>query len=265
MRVDTDRAADLDECMRLLAEGDEDAPYSVAWIDCLASGRHLGRSVITRGRHAEAAELSGAAARTPLAFEPRALPAVPWAPPGLLNRASVAAFNELWFRAAPRRRRDEVQPLSTFFHPLDAVTDWNRLYGPAGLVQHQCVVPFGAEDVVREILERLSAARTASFLAVLKRFGPSDPAPLSFPMPGWTLALDVPAGSAGLGPLLDGIDDLVLAAGGRLYLAKDARARPEVVWAMYPRLAEWQEVQQRMDPAGVMRSDLGRRLGLIGA
>jgi decaprenylphospho-beta-D-ribofuranose 2-oxidase len=264
MVVDTDRAADLDECMALLAEADDATPYSVAWIDCLARGASLGRSVVTRGRHAELDELPGRARRDPFSFAERSLPAVPWAPPGLLNRATVGAFNELWFRKAPRHRHDEVQSLGTFFHPLDGVQAWNRLYGPGGMVQHQCVVPFGAEDVLREVVERLAAARAVSFLAVLKRFGAANPAPLSFPMPGWTLALDIPAGLSGLGPLLDGIDDLVLDAGGRLYLAKDARARPEVLRAMYPRLGEWQEVQRRMDPLGLMRSDLSRRLGLIG-
>src|SRR5439155_7337753 len=132
-----------------------------------------------------------------------------------------------------------IEPISGFFHPLDALRGWNHLYGPGGFVQYQFVVPFGAEVVVQAALGRLSALRLPSFLGVLKRFGPGSPGPLSFPMPGWTVAIDLPARLPGLAGVLDALDEPVAAAGGRVYLAKDGRLRPELLRAMYPHLDRW--------------------------
>jgi decaprenylphospho-beta-D-ribofuranose 2-oxidase len=261
--VDTDRAADLDEVLELMASGDHAYDYSVAWIDLMAGGRAMGRSVLTRGRFATAEEAAPSTGADPYSYSAGVLAsAPPFVPDGLLNKLTVRAFNELWFRKAPVRRRDELQTIPTFFHPLDMVGGWNRIYGPQGFLQWQFVVPFGAEATLRRIVEELSASGCTSFLAVLKAFGEADPAPLSFPAPGWTLALDIPAGVRGLGPLLDRLDELVVAEGGRVYLAKDSRVRPELVPRMYPRLDEWRAVRDRVDPQRRIRSDLARRLGL---
>jgi decaprenylphospho-beta-D-ribofuranose 2-oxidase len=265
MRVDTERADDLDDVMSRMEREDDAYRYSVAWIDCLARGRSLGRSVLMRGDHAERDDLTGADRDAPLAPPPRPrLAAPPWVPDGLLRRPTVAAFNELYFRRAPREERGRLESLHSFFFPLDVVRGWNRLYGPRGFLQYQLVVPFGAEDALRTALERLSGARAASFLTVLKRFGP-ERGLISFPMAGWTLTLDVATGAPGLAELLDGLDELVAEAGGRVYLSKDSRLRPELLARMYPRLSEWNAVRERVDPERRMRSDLARRLELAGA
>jgi decaprenylphospho-beta-D-ribofuranose 2-oxidase len=260
MRVDTERAPNLDDLMARMSSGDDRYRYSVAWIDALAPGGALGRGVLTRGEHASPGELPSAVA-DPLRFAPRSLPSVPPGLPNLVTTAGARAFNEFVFRRAPREERGRVIPLTPFFHPLDAIGNWNRLYGRRGFIQHQSVVPFGAEEVVRRALARLAWAGAPSFLAVLKRFGPGS-GWLSFPIEGWTLALDLPAHQGDLSDVLDQIDREVADAGGRVYLAKDARMRAGLLGQMYPDLDRWREVRERADPNRVLRSDLERRLGL---
>ncbi|WP_067489280.1 FAD-binding oxidoreductase [Actinomadura hibisca] len=263
MKVDVARCADLDDVMARMADGDASRRYSVAWLDCLATGASLGRSVLECGEHAALADLPARPARDPLRFRPRTLGGVPSAlPGGLLGRHSIALFNETWYRKAPRRKDGHLKTIAGFFHPLDGVRDWNRMYGPAGFLQYQFVVPFGAERTLRRIVESISAAGAPSFLTVLKRFGPGDPGHLSFPIEGWTLALDFPAATPGLAALLDGFDRQVAEAGGRVYLAKDSRMAPDLVPHMYPRLAEFRQARSTLDPDGVFVSDLARRLAL---
>ncbi len=260
--VDTERTRDLDDLMARLEADDHRYTYSVAWIDCLAGGSALGRSVITRGRSALVDDLPARLQRAPLSFRPNTRLAVPDVfPPGMLNGLTVRAFNELWFRRAPRRVRRDVQSLGQFFHPLDAVRDWNRIYGPRGFLQYQFVVPFGEERALRSIVRQLSDAGAASFLAVLKRFGSGNAGLLSFPTRGWTLALDIPV-AAGLGELLDDLDRVVLDAGGRLYLAKDSRATARTVHDMYPGVEQFRAVRDRVDPHRHFCSDQARRLHL---
>ena len=263
MSVDTERATDLDDLMARLTATDHLYRYSVAWIDLLARGRSLGRSVLTRGDHAPLDALPARARRPPHAFRPGRLPAAPaFVPEGLLGPATVGVFNELWYRRAPVARTGQLQRISTFFHPLDGVPHWNRIYGRGGFVQYQFAVGYGQEDALRRIVHRISAHRCPSFLAVLKRFGEGDPGWLSFPMPGWTLALDIPANLPGLGVFLDELDVEVAAADGRVYLAKDARLRPELLAGMYPRLEEFRSLRRELDPRSVFTSDLSRRLNL---
>ena len=258
--VDTERFNDLDAVMSAMEHGDDNYRYSVAWVDCMTRGRHLGRAILTRGDHANASDLETASLEGP---SPARLGVGFDAPGGLLNSLSIKIFNELWFRSAPHHREREPQSLGAFFHPLDGVRDWNRLYGRAGFVQYQFCVPNAAADTVRAAVAHLAQSRVPSFLAVLKRFGAANPAPLSFPMPGWTLALDLPVGPESLPGVLDELDELVIAAHGRVYLAKDARLEPEKLRAMYPRLEEFLELKRTIDPDQRLTSDLARRLGLV--
>jgi decaprenylphospho-beta-D-ribofuranose 2-oxidase len=262
MLVDKERAGDLDALMSRMTDGDERYTYSVSWIDLVARGRRLGRGVLTRGSHAEPDQLPRRRRVTAHLFAPgKGIRAPAFTPGGLLNRQTVAAFNSFWYHKAPRWHANEIQTIPAFFHPLDGVADWNRIYGPRGFVQYQFVLPFGAEATLRQIIERLAGTGNASFLAVLKRFGPGSPGLLSFPRDGWTLAIDIPARwrhSA----MLDAFDAAVAAAGGRIYLAKDARARPDHFEAMYQQLDEFREIRRKVDPRNVFRSDLARRLSL---
>ncbi|MFJ3581513.1 FAD-binding protein [Streptomyces sp. NPDC090127] len=266
MAVDTERATDLDDLMARLTATDDRYRYSVAWIDLLARGAATGRSVLTRGDHAPYDAIpvrDRRSRRAPLAFRPGQLPAAPaLVPEGLLGRTSVSLFNELWYRRAPRRRTGELQRMSAFFHPLDGVPHWNRIYGRGGFVQYQFVVGHGHEETLRRIVKRIARRGCPSFLAVLKRFGTGDPGWLSFPVPGWTLALDIPTRLSGLGAFLDELDEEVADAGGRVYLAKDSRLRPELLHAMYPRLADFRALRAALDPRSVFTSDLSRRLAL---
>jgi decaprenylphospho-beta-D-ribofuranose 2-oxidase len=263
LKVDTVRAADIDETMAVLAEHDQKYGYTVAWSDSTARGKALGRSVITSGDFAAVDDLPAADRGQSFAFDPRArLGAPDIFPSGLLNRYTIALANEVWYRKAPRSREGEIQTIGQFFHPLDGIRNWNRVYGPKGFRQYQYVMPFGAEDAVRKSFEMGSAAHAPSFVTVLKRFGAGNAGLLSFPMPGWTLALDFPGGTPGLSQLCDALDRLVVDNGGRVYLAKDSRVSPGMLEQMYPRLAEFRAIRAEVDPNGVFASDLSRRLGI---
>ncbi len=263
VRVDTVRTDDIDETMSVLAEHDRKYGYTVAWSDSLARGGALGRSIITSGDFAAPGDLTVKESGDPLAFDPRSRLGAPAAfPPGLINRYTVRFANEVWYRKAPRLREGELQTIGQFFHPLDGIRNWNRVYGPGGFRQYQYVVPFGAEAAVRRSFELVSSHPAPSFVTVLKRFGAADAGLLSFPAPGWTLALDFPARTPGLGPMLDELDRIVARHGGRVYLAKDSRVPAAVLEQMYPRLPDFRKIRGELDPSGALASDLSRRLNL---
>ncbi|MFE5943757.1 FAD-binding protein [Streptomyces sp. NPDC056480] len=265
MTVDTERAPGLDETMARLAAADHRYDYSFARIDLLARGAATGRAVLTHGDHTpyDALPRRHRARRTPLAFRPVRLPAPPpYLPGGLIGRTTVGLLDELRYRGASRARTGGLKSLAAFLHPLDAVPHRNRVHGRAGSVPYQFVVPYGQEEALRSVIRRIADRRCPAVGAVLQRFGAAGPGPLSFPLPGWTLALDLPTGLPGLGAFLDSLDEDVAGAGGRVFLARDSRVRPETLAAMYPRLGEFRALRAALDPRSVLTSDLSRRLDL---
>ncbi|WP_343838413.1 FAD-binding oxidoreductase [Salinibacillus aidingensis] len=261
INVTYEKAGHLDEAFDKFIENDQNYKYSVAWIDCLSSGSSLGRSVLMRGDHAKQSDL-------PMNVQdPYALPnkfplKMPVHAPGMaLNYWSISAFNQLYYSSF--KDESKLEDLTSFFHPLDAIDDWNKLYGRNGFVQYQAVFPKDQQpkEGIRKLLERLSSDKRSSFLAVLKSSGQANHGMLSFPMEGYTLALDIP-NKKGLFPFLKELDEIVLAHGGRVYLAKDASLDEETFKQMYPRWEEFLNVKQQVDPKGVFRSSMSRRLGL---
>jgi decaprenylphospho-beta-D-ribofuranose 2-oxidase len=255
--VDADRVDQLDDALALLAG--PGGPHRVAWLDLLGSS--AGRGIVTRAQHI-ASEPGPNARHGAATVSARATVPKRW-PGGLLRVSTVRAFNELRFLRAPRREREKVEGVGAHMFPLDSLEAWPRLYGRHGLLQYQFAVPRGQEHILNGVIERLRHAQVPCFLAVLKDLGASSDAPLSFPLAGWTLALDLPRAAAGVEAVLDHCDELVAAAGGRVYLTKDARLRPEALQAMYPGLEEWRATRDRLDPERLWRSDLALRTGLV--
>jgi decaprenylphospho-beta-D-ribofuranose 2-oxidase len=257
IRQETRRCANLFDVMAAFEET-RAWTYSVAWIDCLAKGTALGRSLLFLGEHARREEVGQGrgglvparrrALRVPLDF-----------PSWALNRWSVAAFNELYWRRA--RPGTDFVNYDTYFYPLDAILEWNRIYGRAGFVQYQCVLPKAAGAAgLAALLARIAAAGAGSFLSVLKLFG-TQQGVLSFPMEGFTLALDFPANPKTFALLVE-LDAIVADHGGRLYLAKDARMGAELFRRGYPRLGEFQALRAAVDPGAKFWSVQSRRLGV---
>jgi FAD/FMN-containing dehydrogenase len=248
------KAPNLDAALAAFGEY-ADATYSVAWIDLLAKGDRLGRSLVMLGEHSDDGDLEIGSDAT-IATVPFDVPA------GLLNPVSVRAFNTLYYariRQPILRHRAGFEP---FFYPLDKAAEWNRLYGKQGLIQYQLAIPFeSGADLLREIVERISEAGLASPLAVLKVFGAANENHLSFPIDGYTLALDFKATPAAL-TLADELDRPVVDAGGRLYLTKDSRMSDATFRASYDRIDEFEAIRKQYGAAGVFVSEQSRRLGL---
>jgi len=237
----------------------------VAWLDCVAQGRGFGRGVLMFGRHAGAGELPTAQRQNPFGIPRKRDKKLPLdVPEFVLNPLSLRVFNNLYYATHPARDSVLVD-YNTYFYPLDSILQWNRAYGKRGFVQWQCVLPYeNGVKSLENILRLVQQRRAYPFLSVLKRMGESSGGMLSFPMPGYTIALDFPV-RRGLFEVLNELDAIVLEAGGRLYLAKDARMSAETFHATYPLLPRWREVKAQVDPQGLLQSDLARRLRLVEA
>ena len=237
--VESIRFGHLDEFFSLCDESERDFEYTVAWIDCLGRGKHLGRGILQRANHASSPAKMAAAARNK---------SVPFAlPVSLVNPLSLRVFNTIYYHRGKARRRNASEHFQGFFFPLDGIHHWNRLYGPQGFYQYQCVVPGAVgRAATAELLQAIARSGMGSFLAVLKRFGAvQSPGMLSFPREGVTLALDFPNKGAPLIRLFESLDRIVTAAGGALYPAKDGRMPAALFRGGYPR---WQEFKNYIDP-----------------
>jgi FAD/FMN-containing dehydrogenase len=262
MRVDYEKARDLDVVLERCAASDDDYDYGVAWIDCLSRGRSMGRSVLMRANHALPEDLDGAGARALRGLPRRLKPRVPFMlPNATLNLWTMSVFNEVYYRS--HRSGRVIRDCDTYFYPLDAVHGWNRVYGRRGVLQYQFALPAQtSREALVEILGILTSSHRTSFLTVLKSFGAESQGLLSFPRPGFTLSLDLPHTGDDLIAQLHRFDQIVARHGGRIYLAKDVCLRPELVGEMYPRLARFREIKAKVDPEFRFSSSQARRLGI---
>jgi decaprenylphospho-beta-D-ribofuranose 2-oxidase len=260
---DGDNTASLDETVAYHSDGSEaDYTYSSAWFDAISPPPKLGRASITRGRLALRDELPAKLAKNPLKFDAPQLMTVPDIfPNGLMNKLSLSAIGELYYRRGGHYR-GKIQNLTQFYHPLDLIGEWNRGYGSAGFAQYQFVVPPSAVEEFKQILRDIQASGHYSALNVFKLFGRGNQAALSFPMPGWNVCLDFPM-KPGVNEFLNELDRRVLEFGGRVYTAKDSRVSAETFHAMYPRIDEWIAMRRKVDPNRVFASDMARRLELL--
>jgi len=265
MKVQNRAAENLEQLFNLLQDPEQDDRYTVAWIDCLASGANLGRGVAMFGHHADADHLPPSLGN-PLVAKPGRSKNLPFDFPGwVLNAKSIGAFNDFYFKREGGKQRPFLSGYDAYFYPLDGIGQWNRMYGKRGFVQYQCVIPdASAYEGIKALLEELSASKRSSFLAVLKRLGAQGSGMLSFPLAGYTLALDLPVRDEGLFGLLDKLDEIVLRHGGRVYLAKDARLSAASFRAMYPRYDEFMIVKKSVDPENRFGSSMSRRLEIGG-
>ena len=262
MMVDVFKYKDLDNLMDAMVNADDHYQYTVAWVDSLSKSN---KGIFTGGNHALEIDLNkNSFYKNPLTYESKSLATAPsFFPNGVLNRYSVKAFNETWFRKTPKFRKGDLQSISKFFHPLDGIKNWNKLYGSKGFIQYQFVVPDNESRIISEALEITRKFKTPSFLTVLKRFGPGNDSFLSFPIKGWTLAIDIPLTFYNIDEMLKKLDEKVLNAGGRIYLAKDSRQSKEMFQSTYPLLNKWKKIRGLMDPNNIFCSDLAKRLNIV--
>jgi decaprenylphospho-beta-D-ribofuranose 2-oxidase len=260
-----ERAPNIEKAIQLFQESDDQYQYSVAWIDCLAKGNSLGKSVLMRGNHAKFESLEGKQRINPLEVKKKLRLNMPIDLPSFaLNQYSIKLFNALYYGIQPSGV-NKLLHFDPFFYPLDSVLNWNRMYGKKGFVQYQAVFPPNQLEGLIKLLEKLSYSNRSSFLAVLKSSGHEGQGMLSFPKKGYTLALDIPIKDDSIFPFLRELDELVIKHGGRVYLAKDSTLDSDSFKVMYPRLDEFLAVKNKIDPDHIFSSSMARRLNILEA
>jgi FAD/FMN-containing dehydrogenase len=252
----SERVHDLEELLAVLQSASARSPFAAAWVDTTSRGPALGRGIVTSGRYADVHEAPAAPPRL------RERLAVPFDLPGwFVGPWSIRPFNSLYFRSRRAHAVDHLIHPQPFFYPLDEIRNWNRLYGRRGMVQYQCVIPQSADrSTFRRLLEVVSRMGGASPVSVIKDCGAEGRGMISFPMAGMSLALDLPYRVGHTQALVDALNEIVIAAGGRIYLSKDALTRREHFAAMEPRLARWNQVRRKWDPERRLSSALAERL-----
>jgi decaprenylphospho-beta-D-ribofuranose 2-oxidase len=258
IQVKEQRARNLNELMDLIREFDKKYLYTVAWIDL--SGKYSGRGRVLGGNHADLKQLPRKYKKRPLEInEPNKFSIPDIFPSNFINLFTVTIFNKIWFN---KPLKNGVYKIRSFFHPLDSIKNWNRVYGKNGLIQYQFQISFENEFFLEEVLSELKKDNIASFLGVLKKFGYSDNSFLGFPAPGWTLTIDIPARNKNNQDLLDRLTQRLCELSGRVYLTKDSVLKNNDFMSMYPKKDEWKKIKRKVDPYNYWQSDQGIRLGL---
>ena len=258
MKVDTMRFKDIDSLMDRMLNVDKKYNYSVAWIDSLHPN---GRGILTCANHASANDLKSNKKSNNLFYTSNNSFSIPsFFNLNLINFLSIKLFNHLWFLKSPKIRKNEIQTISKYFHPLDGIKNWNRLYGKEGFYQYQFVIPEDYSGIIKIILKELNNNNIPSFLVVLKRLGKSNKSFLSFPSKGWTMSLDFPASNSKILKILNKFDSYIEKAGGRIYLAKDSRQSSKIFKKTYSKFKKWNLIKRKMDKNNLFSSDISKRL-----
>ncbi len=262
LTVNNHTANNLAEVIERLRTNDDE--YSVAWLDTFASKQNLGRGIIMTAQHTPIEELPLTLPKESTKIRKRFAITIPCnCPNWMLHKTSLKIFQQLYWQKQAKKIAPYHSSLQQYFYPLDNIKHWNRLYGKRGFVQYQCLMPSANANLgYQQLLTYLQSTPYPVYLGVLKKFGKENLGMLSFPQEGFTLALDLPILNTGLFKVLDKLDEIVLAHGGRVYLAKDARLKPAMFRQMYPRHAEWLTIKNKLDPEHLFSSSLSRRLEL---
>lgn len=258
VKVVESRSRNLDQLLTTLIDYNQRFLYTVAWVDL--SGKFVGRGIVSGANHASDSDLTDRKLPKRLASEIKKEIKISFPFKfSLINNSTIKLFNSVWFHKPLGKK---VQHIQRYMHPLDGIDNWNQVYGTKGFIQYQFVIPFEKSNLLKIVLSKLREEKCGSFLTVLKSFGENSRGYISFPMKGWTLAVDLPASGQNLSKVLRELDEIVISAGGRIYLTKDSRLNSEHLPEMYPNLKKWKAIKHEFDPTNQWQSDQGRRLKL---